>query len=596
MSYIGMTPGNSVEELKPCKSDPPTTVTRSGGVKITLSGTHCAVSKPAPTKRPVHSGRARRLQDASPPPQASPCLHSGSYITKAQCKRERGLKCRFCAACGEPVRYTDDELGYWHPSPGDREADWFDSDCQSSSSATSLDFGQLPSPLLVGGLGTGVPQEAPATAIGNPPKCPGAPPKLTFHRELAVAASKVTVHNAIVADHAADNSPCAAVPIAISPPEPVQPARMVTELRQMIKTRRSKKPAEVALPVYGPSTRPAPESHPLDGYTATRDQVATALSEFTFFPVLKQFISFTDRKLEYNRERRLAYARNVNQIQEDIRVVQASYTTFKHPRSFAVCLAAIVVLCLLTSCVGPVFEAVRPAYDLLSCTVSPRCPRGTGHTCTSVPTAISMLGHLVPDSKPSYGPINIPLFRATPGTMPARAVQHAYRVYANLAGLRIPLPNPYRAIARYFHLVAFEIKQLNAVPNHFIVCDAVGSTGHFVHRMMSPWHSHRRFCYACLAVGIGLALLSFTWSARRRTIHLAYCPHIVSCVLCEYARGTNATSVASTIDQKVRRLACLPLPDIDMVEVSFGSQALCLVILADQKFFTGGVASLRQPL
>lgn len=60
--------------------------------------------------------------------------------------------------------------------------------------------------------------------------------------------------------------------------------------------------------------------------------------------------------------------------------------------------------------------------------------------------------------------------------------------------------------------------------------------------------------------------LAFYFSFRQplkpgRNFEVHYCPHLVSCLLGEYKRGTASDVMAQTIHQKTMRLATLPIPD-----------------------------------
>lgn len=80
-----------------------------------------------------------------------------------------------------------------------------------------------------------------------------------------------------------------------------------------------------------------------------------------------------------------------------------------------------------------------------------------------------------------------------------------------------------------------------------------------------------------------------------REYHIAYVPHILSSVIAEYDRGTNAVTVRSTIRSRIRRLACFPLPDRDALVIISGTELMAETILETQDFFWEGAACCRLP-
>lgn len=84
-------------------------------------------------------------------------------------------------------------------------------------------------------------------------------------------------------------------------------------------------------------------------------------------------------------------------------------------------------------------------------------------------------------------------------------------------------------------------------------------------------------------------------NVEQKTI-VAYVPHLVSAVVAEYDRGTNASSVATTIRQKFRRLAAFPLPDSDALQLLVGSETMAKHLLSTEDFFSEGAACCRRPL
>lgn len=108
-----------------------------------------------------------------------------------------------------------------------------------------------------------------------------------------------------------------------------------------------------------------------------------------------------------------------------------------------------------------------------------------------------------------------------------------------------------------------------------------------------PWVSN----YPMVAAGFfTAAYLVVRWFGRlTRRYVVDYVPHVVSAVMSEYDRGTNATAARATIRQKVRRLASLPLPDEDALKFIVGSELVCEQLLMNEDFFWEGAASFRRP-
>jgi hypothetical protein len=76
---------------------------------------------------------------------------------------------------------------------------------------------------------------------------------------------------------------------------------------------------------------------------------------------------------------------------------------------------------------------------------------------------------------------------------------------------------------------------------------------------------------------------------------ISYIPHIVSAVLSSYDRGTNPVAARSTLRQKIRQLASLPIPDFDAIKFIAGSELVVEHLLDTSNFFWEGAASLRRP-
>jgi hypothetical protein len=82
---------------------------------------------------------------------------------------------------------------------------------------------------------------------------------------------------------------------------------------------------------------------------------------------------------------------------------------------------------------------------------------------------------------------------------------------------------------------------------------------------------------------------------RGRHVSICYIPHLVSAVMAEYDRGTNAVAARSTMRQRIRRLACLPIPDEDALKFIVGTELVCEQLLDQEDFFWEGAACFRQP-
>jgi len=77
-------------------------------------------------------------------------------------------------------------------------------------------------------------------------------------------------------------------------------------------------------------------------------------------------------------------------------------------------------------------------------------------------------------------------------------------------------------------------------------------------------------------------------------IYIPFVPHVISCVLTEFDRGTSPVACRSTLRQKIRRLAALPIPDYDYIKFVAGSELVVEQLLSSADFFGEGVACLRQ--
>lgn len=72
-----------------------------------------------------------------------------------------------------------------------------------------------------------------------------------------------------------------------------------------------------------------------------------------------------------------------------------------------------------------------------------------------------------------------------------------------------------------------------------------------------------------------------------------YVPHMVSCLAAEFDRGTNADAVRTSIRQRVRRLACLPIPDEDYLALVAGTELVTEDVIERYGFFSGVAACVQ---
>lgn len=113
---------------------------------------------------------------------------------------------------------------------------------------------------------------------------------------------------------------------------------------------------------------------------------------------------------------------------------------------------------------------------------------------------------------------------------------------------------------------------------------------------------HRSFGYRWLVALLSFSVLVISWLIHKKDVeelktwHVPFIPHLVSCVVSEYDRGTNAVVVRSTIRQKIRRLACLPIPDEDALIFLTGSELVAEQLLESGEYFSRGAACFRLPL
>lgn len=66
--------------------------------------------------------------------------------------------------------------------------------------------------------------------------------------------------------------------------------------------------------------------------------------------------------------------------------------------------------------------------------------------------------------------------------------------------------------------------------------------------------------------------------------HYSYVPHMLSELLCEYNAKADLDLVRSTCRQKMRRLACLPIPDVDAALLMSGTEEVLLAVMKTDSF------------
>lgn len=96
------------------------------------------------------------------------------------------------------------------------------------------------------------------------------------------------------------------------------------------------------------------------------------------------------------------------------------------------------------------------------------------------------------------------------------------------------------------------------------------------------------FLHAFLFVFWGTALLLYISPQTTEVRVVSWIPHLVSCVLSEYERGVSPEVARATMRQKIRRLACLPIPDFDYLRLVEGSELVIEVLMKSGDFFGEG--------
>lgn len=83
---------------------------------------------------------------------------------------------------------------------------------------------------------------------------------------------------------------------------------------------------------------------------------------------------------------------------------------------------------------------------------------------------------------------------------------------------------------------------------------------------------------------------AFVWLLRRPHYmsSMPYIPHLVSCVVREYSRGTEEVATSTGIRQRLIRISSFPLEDVSCVEHLEGSEVCVTVCLRNRDFFQQG--------
>lgn len=105
----------------------------------------------------------------------------------------------------------------------------------------------------------------------------------------------------------------------------------------------------------------------------------------------------------------------------------------------------------------------------------------------------------------------------------------------------------------------------------------------------------RLYYYVFFGLAVLTALYFVVSLPRAQRCSVPYIPHLVSAVMAEFDRGTNVVAARSTIRQKIRRLASLPIPDEDALKFINGTELVCEQLLSHEDFFWEGAACFRQP-
>lgn len=87
-----------------------------------------------------------------------------------------------------------------------------------------------------------------------------------------------------------------------------------------------------------------------------------------------------------------------------------------------------------------------------------------------------------------------------------------------------------------------------------------------------------------------------SWLYRLTKRDLIVCPHMVTCVMADYAAGTSAEVVAANTRSKLMRLATLPIPDVAYQQLMAGSELAIYHLVQKEPFFAEGAIHLGSPL
>lgn len=94
---------------------------------------------------------------------------------------------------------------------------------------------------------------------------------------------------------------------------------------------------------------------------------------------------------------------------------------------------------------------------------------------------------------------------------------------------------------------------------------------------------------------LGSAFYFYRKKVVQQSFFVSYIPHLVSCLMTEYDRGTSAEVVKSTIGMRARRLGALPIPDEYHEKFVADSVFVASVLLEKSDFFGAGVACFALP-
>jgi len=80
----------------------------------------------------------------------------------------------------------------------------------------------------------------------------------------------------------------------------------------------------------------------------------------------------------------------------------------------------------------------------------------------------------------------------------------------------------------------------------------------------------------------------FTYGGFRKSAVLVYSPHLTSCIMTEYARGTNSSAVDLSITSYFNRLGAYPLPDNQAEDIRRGTIVIAKHLTIHAPFVVGG--------